>query len=96
MSNHESKTTTDHDTIKEWVAARNGKPALVTGTGDGTTGKGDGLLRINFPGGVEEGLENIAWNKFFTIFEQNNLQFLYQEKTKNGEESRFFKFVDKA
>lgn len=95
MAAHDSKTTTDHDTIKKWVEDRNGKPALVKGTGDSDTGKGGGLLRINFPGGAEESLENISWDKFFTIFDENNLQFLYQEETKDGSESRFFKFVDK-
>lgn len=89
----DSKTTSDHETIKKWVEERDGKPALVKGTGD--SGKGDGLLRINFPGGAEDSLENISWDKFFSIFDENNLEFLYQEKTKDGSESRFFKFVNK-
>ncbi|MGB8704678.1 MAG: hypothetical protein WCD31_06595 [Gillisia sp.] len=89
----ESKTTTDHSTIKKWVEQRDGQPAVVKGTGD--NGKGGGLLRINFPGYAEENLENIDWDKFFSIFDENDLQFLYQEKTKDGSESRFCKFVDK-
>lgn len=93
MKEGESKTTKDHDTIKKWVEKRDGKPALVKGTGDNA--KGSGLLRINFPGGAEESLENIPWKKFFTIFDENQLEFLYQEKTKDGNESRFFKFVNK-
>ena len=93
MAKHESKTTTDHNTIKKWVEARDGKPAVVKGTGD--NGKGGGLLRINFPGGAEDSLENIDWDQFFTIFDENNLEFLYQEETKDGGESRFFKFVGK-
>ncbi len=93
MANNESKTTTDRETVKRWVEERDGKPALVKGTGD--TGKGDGLLRINFPGGAEDSLENIEWDKFFTIFEENDLKFLYQEETKDGGQSRFFKFVGK-
>lgn len=93
MAKHDSKTTTDHNEIKKWVEKRDGKPALVKGTGD--TGKGGGLLRINFPGGAEESLENMEWDKFFTIFDENNLEFLYQDETKDGSESRFFKFVDK-
>ncbi|WP_300438998.1 hypothetical protein [Christiangramia sp.] len=89
----DSKTTKDHETIKNWVEERDGKPALVKGTGDNA--KGSGLLRINFPGGAEESLENISWEKFFSIFDENNLEFLYQEETKDGDESRFFKFVNK-
>ncbi|UJH90476.1 hypothetical protein LZ575_16885 [Antarcticibacterium sp. 1MA-6-2] len=93
MAKHDSKTTTDHSKIKKWVEERDGKPALVKGTGD--SGKGGGLLRINFPGGAEDSLENIDWDQFFTIFDENDLEFLYQEETKDGGESRFFKFVGK-
>lgn len=93
MASHESKATSDHDTIKKWAEARGGKPALVEGTGD--TGKGDGLLRINFPGYAEDNLQDISWEQFFKIFDENNLDFLYQEETKDGGESRFFKFVNK-
>jgi len=89
----DSKKTKDRETIKNWVEEREGKPALVKGTGDNA--KGSGLLRINFPGGAEESLENISWEKFFSIFDENNLEFLYQEETKDGDESRFFKFVNK-
>lgn len=93
MESHESKTTNNHNTIKKWVEARNGKPAVVKGTENSE--KGEGLLRINFPGYAEDNLENISWDQFFEIFENNNLEFLYQEKTKSGEESRFCKFVNK-
>ncbi|MDT0676647.1 hypothetical protein [Autumnicola musiva] len=93
MATQDSKTTTDHETIKKWVEERDGKPALVKGTTD--NGKGGGLLRINFPGYAEENLEDIEWDKFFSIFDENDLQFLYQEKLKDGNESRFFKFIGK-
>ena len=69
------------------------KPALVEGTG--SNGKGNGLLWINFPGYAEENLEDISWDQFFKIFDENNLGFLYQEETKDGGESRFFKIVNK-
>ena len=93
MAKHDSKTTTDHKKIQKWAEERDGKPAVVKGTAD--DGKGGGLLRINFPGGAEDSLENISWEKFFEIFDNNDLQFLYQEETKDGGESRFFKFVAK-
>lgn len=93
MAKHDSKTTTNHDTIKKWAEERDGKPALVSQTKD--SGKGGGLLRINFPGYAEDNLENISWDKFFTIFDENNLEFLYQNETKDGGQSKFFKFVDK-
>lgn len=91
MANSDSKTTKDHNTIKNWAEARDGKPAVVESTSNSS--KGGGLLRINFPGYAEDNLKNISWEEFFRIFDENNLQFLYQEETKDGGESRFFKFV---
>lgn len=92
MAEHESKTTKDHKKIKQWVEARDGQPAVVESTSNNS--EGGGLLRINFPGYAEDNLKNISWNEFFEIFDNNDLKFLYQEKTKDGGESRFFKFVD--
>jgi hypothetical protein len=89
-----SSSTTDHEEIKAWVEKRGGKPATVKGTGD----KKDhtGILRIDFPGySGEDSLEEITWEEFFEKFDESNLQFLYQDKTSDGKESRFNKFVSK-
>ncbi|MDB5161471.1 MAG: 1,4-alpha-glucan branching enzyme [Candidatus Saccharibacteria bacterium] len=84
----EGEVTTNHDEIRQWAEARGGKPARVRGTGNGTD---VGLLRIKFQD--NEDLEEISWDEFFEEFEKNNLAFLYQEKTADGNESRFFKFI---
>ena len=91
MANSESKSTVTAFKIKEWAEQRDGKPAVVKGTDE----DGGGLLRINFPGYVEDNLKEISWDEFFRIFDESNLQFLYQEETKDGETSRFFKFVNR-
>lgn len=91
MSKHDSKTTTDHEQIKKWVEARDGKPAIVKGTENNEDGAG--LLRINFPGYAEDNLKNVSWEEFFKTFDERELSFLYQEETKDGGKSRFFKFV---
>jgi hypothetical protein len=83
-----SDTTTDHNKIREWAEARNGHPAKVD-----TGGRG-GILRIDF-GEPDENLEEISWDEFFQIFEENELAFLYQDKTADGGESRFNKFVNR-
>jgi len=88
MSEHESHTTTDHDTIRRWVEDRDGRPAKVKDDSDG------GILRIDFRE-PEENLEEIAWEEFFRVFEDRKLAFLYQEKTSSGGTSRFNKFVDR-
>ena len=91
MSDNTSKTTVNHDEIRKWAEERDGKPSIVKSTGK----NGGGLLRINFPGYAEDNLEEISWDEFFEIFDENNLDFLYQENTKDGSTSRFFKFVNK-
>ncbi len=92
MSQHESKSTTDHQQIRAWAEERGGVPATVKGT-SGSAEKA-GLLRIHFPEySSEEQLEQISWEDFFSKFDQENLQFLYQEKSQDGKTSRFFKMT---
>jgi hypothetical protein len=86
-SGRSSRTTTDHDEIRDWVESHGGRPASVKGTG----GKGDpGLLRIDYPGfSGERTLKPISWDEFFQAFNRNGLAFVYQAK----KESRFSKLV---
>ena len=90
MTAHDAKTTTDYGEIRRWAEERGGKPATVRGTGE----EGEaGVLRIAFTD--SENLESIDWDEFFDKFEAENLAFLYQEKTAEGQPSRFFKFVER-
>lgn len=91
MSKSESHTTTDPLAIREWATTRGGRPARVKGTGDQ---EDPGILRISFDP-KEESLEEISWEEFFEKFEESNLAFLYQEHTKDGSMSRFFKLVSR-
>ena len=89
----QSHRTTDHEEIQKWIEERDGQPVTVRGTGDE---KDPGVLRIDFPGGAgEDRLEPISWDEFFEKFEEKQLEFLYQEETRDGEQSRFFKFVSR-
>jgi hypothetical protein len=83
-----SNTTTDHDEIRKWAEARDGHPAMIR-----TKGKG-GVLRIDF-GEKEDDFEEVSWDEFFDVFDQNKLVFLYQDKTQDGGTSRFNKFIDR-
>lgn len=89
-----SQLTSDHQTIQQWTEERGGVPATVKNTKNGDSA---GLLRIKFSehtqGKSEQNLEEISWEDFFKKFDESNLKFLYQEKTKDGKVSRFFKFV---
>jgi hypothetical protein len=87
----QSRTTTDHDDIRRWVEAHDGRPATVKGTGDGGE---PGVLRIDFPGGAgEDRLQPIDWDEWFAKFDEEDLAFLYQERKADGEDSTFFKLV---
>ena len=88
-----AKSTTDHEKIKKWVEERGGRPAMVKGTAkEGSFG----VLRIDFPGYTgEETLEPITWQEFFWAFDENKLAFLFQEETKDGDESRFSKLINR-
>jgi hypothetical protein len=84
----EATTTTDHDQIRKWVEARQGRPSRVK-----TSGKG-GVLRIDF-GETEADFEELSWDEFFRIFDENELAFLHQDKLGDGKTSRFNKFVNR-
>jgi hypothetical protein len=86
----DTTTTTDHDAIRRWAEERGGRPATVKGTE--SRGDDAGILRIDFQD-PDDDLEEISWEQFFEKFDSENLAFLYQEKTKDGSESRFFKLV---
>ena len=89
-----SYTTTDHEVIRAWAQARGARPAAVAATG----GKNDaGLLRLDFAGADdgEDGLSDVDWAPFFETFEDRKLAFIYQEKTSDGSQSRFSRFVSR-
>lgn len=84
-----AETTTDRNIIQRWIEQRGGQPAKVKGTeGD----DGEGILRVDFAE-PDDKLEPIAWEEFFKTFEDRRLAFLYQDRTSDGKQSRFFKFV---
>jgi glutathione synthase/RimK-type ligase-like ATP-grasp enzyme len=85
----QANTTTDHKLIRKWIEERKGRPTVVKGT----EGKdGEGILRVDFRE-PDEKLEEISWDEFFETFEDRKLAFLHQDKTADGQTSRFFKFV---
>lgn len=89
-----AQRTTDHQTIQSWVESRGGKPAHVARTGSGDD---PGVLRIDFPGySGGQSLQPLDWDDWFEAFESNGLAFLHQDKTADGEVSRFSKLVRRS
>jgi hypothetical protein len=88
----QAKVITDHQQIKRWAEERGGHPAKVRNTED-NSGEG-GVLRFDFAE-KDASLEDISWEEFFEIFEENGLALLEQEETRSGRVSRFSKFVNR-
>lgn len=80
--------TIDHARIKTWTEMRGGHPAVVADIGE------QGVLRIDFDP-PDRKLEQVDWDTFFDTFERRSLAFLYQDKTTNGQLSRFSKFIER-
>lgn len=84
-------TTRDHGKIKEWAQERGAQPATVPGTEHGDH---LGVLRLDFPGYGGKDLKKVSWEQWFKTFDDRRLDFVYQEKTKDGEESNFFRLTN--
>lgn len=86
-----STTTRDHDVIRRWAEARGAQPATVPGTEHGDH---LGVLRFDFPGYGGEDLEHVSWDEWFDTFDSRNLEFLYQDQKKDGNQSNFFRLLN--
>ena len=80
--------TTDHDVIRRWAEERKATPATVPGTEHGDH---LGVLRFDFPGYGGKDLRHIDWDEWFDTFDSRRLNFIYQEKRKDGRPSNFFR-----
>ena len=88
-----SKTTQDHDEIRQWAEKRGGKPAEVASTErSGETG----IIRLMFPSAPHHNdgsLKEISWDDFFEKFDKSGLALVYQEQTADGEQSDFNRLI---
>ncbi|MFP4163284.1 MAG: hypothetical protein ACLFQB_01915 [Chitinispirillaceae bacterium] len=87
------RLTTDHKVIKKWVEEHGGVPASVQD--DKAAVEELGLLRIYFPSEHKpDNVNPVTWDKFFHLFDQAHLAFVYEDKA-GKEQGRFFKFVSR-
>lgn len=62
--------TAKHDTIRTWAKARDARPARVRGTLD--------ALKLKI-GEDEKSWEVIAWDEWFTIFDEKEFALVFEE-----------------
>lgn len=74
----EWRTTTDHDRIRDWAAARGAVPSGIERP------DGEMELRIETDRDPSHG-ERIPWDRFFELFESRELAFRYRESGVDGE-----------
>jgi hypothetical protein len=82
--------TTVHEEIRRWAEKHDGRPAKVE------TGVPGGILRLDF-GEKDPNLEEISWDEFFRIFDDNDLALLIpaEPSASEGHERRFNTFVQR-
>lgn len=69
---------------------REATPATVPGTEHGDH---LGVLRFDFPGYGGQDLAEVSWEEWFNTFDQRDLQFVFQEHTRDGSQSNFFRLT---
>ena len=89
----DAKTTTNHHEIRKWAESRGAVPASVAGTERAK--EAAGILRLDFDP-KDKDLDKVDWDDFFAKFDKEKLAFLYQDKTADGQTSRFHKFVSRS
>ncbi len=76
-ANGGSRTLRNRDEIRRWVDRYNGRPTIVRSNANRTE---PNALRIRFPDySGEEMLEEISWDDFFRMLDENNWAFRYYE-----------------
>lgn len=83
----QSLVTRNPEVIRQWAETRQAAPALA----EGSSARGNGgVLRFDFPGFGGGNLRKITWDEWIDIFRKRELAFIFQEHTKDGNESNFF------
>jgi hypothetical protein len=78
--------TRDHDVIMPWAEERGAQPVTVQRKAGSIR-----TLRFDFPGYGGQSLQPISWNDWLRVFDDRKLAFIYQEQTRDGRQSNFWR-----
>lgn len=89
--------TTNHSEIKKWIEEHYGTPEIIDEKVAGADNIG---IRVNLPGKEDERFlsdkhinHSINWEKFFDIFEKQNLAFEYTNDENMIDTSMNYRFI---
>jgi hypothetical protein len=83
----QSLATRSHEVIRRWAEERGAKPATTASVPESERPR---VLRFDFPGFGGEGLREIRWDDWFSVFDERQLVFLFQEHKADGSPNNFF------
>jgi hypothetical protein len=89
--NGQSLVTRNHDVIMRWAEERGAQPATVARKSENARPR---VLRFDFPGYGGQALEHIGWDEWFQTFDEREVDFIYQENLKSGQQSNFFRLAN--
>lgn len=88
----DTRTTTDHETIREWVEGRGSTAAQVTEP----AGNDPGSLAIIPVGKMDDSVRDLPWEEFFEIFEEEKLAFVHRTERDDPKEQWFCAFIERG
>lgn len=88
----ETRTTTDHGTIRNWIESND---LAVARTAETDRSRSDGLTIVT-EGRSDDSIKEVTWDEFFETFEDEGLAFTYRTETMGPEEQLYYEFVSRG
>jgi hypothetical protein len=85
--------TTDHDEVRRWLEAHDGRPMVASGTVEADGSDGVGVLKIEFGEGHDESLVPLSWDEFFERFESAELALVHDDRMTGARAASAARFV---
>lgn len=85
----ETRTTTDHGTIRNWIESND---LAVARTAETDRSRSGGLTVVT-EGRTDGSVKEATWDEFFDTFEDEGLAFVYRTETMGPEEQLYYEFV---
>ena len=86
-----TETTTEHETIRNWIEERGSTAAEVTEP----AGDDPGSLAVIPEGTMDDSVRGVSWEEFFKIFDEEELAFVHQIDKEDPDEQWFCAFVER-